>query len=167
MADWITFREAPSLQSMELPLDILVVDDNSTDLLFFGRAARNTHLNIRLQTLSAGQQAIDYLSAKGEYGDRSKYPWPDLIILDLKMPEINGFDFLAWRKASALFSSIPVIILSGSSEPSDIKRIFELGADNHIVKPAGLDEWEKVVRDVWEFGKQNTPLTRPKESEPR
>jgi CheY-like chemotaxis protein len=138
-------------------LDILVVDDSPIDLLFFARAAKNTQLNIRVQTLTAGQQAIDYLSAKGEYSDRSKYPWPDLIVLDLKMPELNGFDFLAWRKASPLFSSIPVIVLSGSSEPSDVKRVFELGGNSHMVKPGGLDNWEKVVRDVWDFATPRKP----------
>ena len=74
-------RFLPSL-SVEPQLDILVVDDNPTDLVFFGRAANRTLLNIRLQTLTAGQQAIDYLEAKGEYNDRSRFPWPDLIVLD-------------------------------------------------------------------------------------
>jgi CheY-like chemotaxis protein len=137
---------------MEPCLDILIVDDSPTDLLFFGRAVRNSHLDIRLQTLTAGQEAIDYLNAKGQYGDRSKYPWPDLIVLDLKMPGVNGFDFLAWRKASALFSSIPVIVLSGSREPEDVKRIFELGANKQLVKPAAIEDWEKIIHEVWDFG---------------
>src|SRR6266478_2328993 len=110
---------------MENKLELLVVDDNPIDLVFFGRAADKTRLNIRLQTLTAGKQAIDYLEAKGQYNDRSKYPWPELI----------GFDFLAWRKASTLFSSVPVIIFTGSNEPDDVKRIFELGANKHRVKP--------------------------------
>jgi CheY-like chemotaxis protein len=137
---------------MEQTMNILAVDDSPTDLLFFGRAVRNSRLDIRLQTLTAGQEAIDYLNAKGQYGDRSKYPWPDLIVLDLKMPGLNGFDFLAWRKASALFSSIPVIVCSGSSEPEDVKRVFDLGANKHVVKPAALEEWKRVVREVWDFG---------------
>src|SRR5260370_35515742 len=135
---------------MEERLDILLVDDNPIDLAFFARAASKTGLSLRLQTLTAGQQAIDYLSAKGEYSDRTKYPWPDLIVLDLKMPEVNGFDFLAWRKASPLFSSIPVIIFTGSNEPADIKQIFELGGNKHIDKPGVLEVGEKVVRDIWE-----------------
>src|SRR6266446_8940577 len=145
---------------MEQKLDILLVDDNPIDLVFFGRAAKRTLLNIRLQTLTAGQQAIDYLEAKGEYNERSRFPWPDLIVLDLKMPEVNGFDFLAWRKASALFSSIPVIIFSGSNEPDDIKRIFELGANKHIVKPTDLEDWEKVVRNAWDLGMEGTAFIR-------
>jgi CheY-like chemotaxis protein len=144
-------------------LDILVVDDNPTDLALFGRAATKTQLNIRLQALTAGQLAIDYLEAKAQYDDRSKFPWPDLIVLDLKMPEVNGFDFLAWRKASVLFSSIPVIIFSASNERDDIERIFELGANRHIVKPTDLEDWEKVVREIWDFGTQGTALVRAKE----
>ena len=133
-------------------MNVLVVDDSPTDLLFFGRAVRNCRLDIRLQTLTAGQEAIDYLNAKGQYGDRSRYPWPDLIVVDLKMPGVNGFDFLAWRKASALFLSIPVIVCSGSSEPEDIKRVLDLGANMHVGKPAALEDWEKVVREIWDFG---------------
>ena len=133
-------------------MNILAVDDSPTDLLFFSRAVEKSQLNIGLQTLTAGQEAIDYLSAKGQYGDRSKYPWPDLIVLDLKMPGVNGFDFLAWRKASAVFSSIPVIVLSGSREPEDVKRIFDLGANKQMVKPAAMEDWEKVIREVWDFG---------------
>ena len=145
---------------MEQKLDILLVDDDPIDLVFFGRAANQTRLNIRLQTLTAGQQAIDYLEAKGGYNDRSKYPLPDLIVLDLKMPEVNGFDFLAWRKASPLFSSIPVIIFTGSNEPDDIKRIFALGANKHIVKPTDLEDWEKVVRNAWDLGMEGTAFIR-------
>ena|SRR5436190_229611 len=141
---------------MQQRLDILVVEDNPIDLALFGRAASKTSLGLRLQTLTAGQQAIDYLNAKGEYSDRSMYPWPDVIVLDLKMPEVNGFDFLAWRKASPLFSSIPVIVFTGSNEPNDVKRIFELGGNKHIVKPWVVEDWEKVVREVWDFGTQGT-----------
>jgi len=148
---------------MEQKLDLLLVDDNPIDLVFFGRAANRTLLDIRLQTLTAGQQAIDYLEAKGEYNERCRFPWPDLIVLDLKMPEVSGFDFLAWRKASALFSSIPVIIFTGSNEPDDVKRIFELGANKHIVKPTDLEDWESVIQEIWDFGTQGTAFLRAKE----
>jgi len=59
---------------------------------------------------------------------------------------------LAWRKASALFSSIPVIVLSGSREPEDVKRIFELGANKQLVKPSAIEDWEKIIHEVWDFG---------------
>lgn len=133
-------------------LDILLVDDNPMDLMFFRRAVQKTGLNICVQTLTGGQQAMDYLNAQGPYSDRSKYPWPDLIVFDLNMPEINGFDFLVWRKASTLFASIPVIVCSGSNESADVKSIFELGANKLLLKPAALEDWENIIHEVWDFG---------------
>lgn len=94
-------------------VDMLFVDDNPADVVLFTRAVAKTNLNVRLQTLAAGQEAIDYLEAKGKYADRSSHPFPEIIVLDLKMPELNGFDFLAWRKVSVLFRTIPVVIFSG------------------------------------------------------
>ena len=147
---------------MEQRLDILLVDDDRTDLALFRRAVVATALQIRLTTLNAGQQAIDYLEAKREYSNRSLYPLPDLIVVDLKMPGVNGFDFLAWRKASTLFSPIPVVILSGSNESSDVKRIFELGANKHVLKPTDFEDWGKIIREIWDFGIKGTAFLRAK-----
>ena len=78
------------------------------------------------------------------------------------MPQVDGFDFLAWRKASALFSSIPVIVLSDSNQLGDMKRIFELGVNKHIVKLTDLDVWERIVREIWEFGTKGTAFLKRK-----
>jgi len=74
------------------------------------------------------------------------------------MPGVNALDFLVWRKASSLYSSIPVIVLSGSNEPIGVGRILELGANQHIAKPMDLEGWEKVVREIWDFGTQARSL---------
>src|SRR5262249_59764975 len=103
-------------------LDILLVDDDPNDLRLFVLAVEKSNFNIGLQALNAGQQAIDYFEAKGVYRDRSLHPLPDLVVLDLKMPQISGFDFLAWRKPSDVFSSIPVVVLSASREPTEAPR---------------------------------------------
>src|SRR5260370_11120216 len=100
-----------------------------------------TGRDIWLQTLTAGQHAIDYLEAKGAYADRSLHPLPDVIVVDLKMPQVSGFDFLAWRKASRLFASIPVVILSGSKDPAEAKRAAAMGASKHIVKSSDFVDW--------------------------
>jgi len=137
-------------------LDLLLVDDEAADAALFARALRRAAFNVALQTLSAGQQAINYLEAKAPYADRTRYPLPDVIVLDLKMPELNGFDFLAWRKASLLFLTIPVVVLSGSPDRNEIDRVFALGANKHIAKPADLDGWQAVVTDIYHFATAGT-----------
>jgi two-component system, response regulator len=139
---------------------MLMVDDDYADLALFGMAVNKTGLDIWLQTLTAGQQAIDYLEAKGVYSDRSSHPLPDVVVVDLKMPQVSGFDFLAWRKASLLFLSIPVVVLSGSNDPVDVKMAINLGANKLIVKPTDFEDWKKVVREIWDFGTEGTAFYR-------
>src|SRR6266853_933198 len=129
---------------MEPCLYILMVDDDDSDLTLFDLAIEKTHFDIRLDSLTAGQQAIDCLEAKGVYADRSLHPWPDVVVVDLEMPGLSGFEFLSWRKASPGFSSIPVVVLSGSKDPVHAKRAAELGANKYIVKPSEFEDWKKV-----------------------
>jgi len=141
-------------------LDILLVDDDNADVGLFARAVEKSGLGICLRSLTAGKQAIDYLEAKGEYGNRLLYPLPDIIVLDLKMPLVNGFDFLAWRKASGLFSAIPVVVFSGSKAQTEISKVFDLGADKHIIKPLQVQGWENAVKEIWCFATEGAPLFR-------
>jgi CheY-like chemotaxis protein len=143
---------------MEVGVDILLVDDDEIDLRLFARVVEKSGLAIRLRTLTEGKQAIDYLEAKGRYSDRLLYPLPDVVVLDLRMPQVNGFDFLAWRKASVLFSTIPVIVFSGSKDQNEIRRVFELGANKHIVKPHQFQGWQEVVREIWSFAAEGMKL---------
>jgi CheY-like chemotaxis protein len=135
-------------------LELLLVDDDPVDVLFFSRAVKGTGLNIHLQTLDSGQQAKDYLEAKGQFADRASHPMPDLIVLDLKMPGVSGFDLLAWRKASSIFSSIPVVILSGMKDAAQAKTAAELGADKYLAKPAEPNQWREIAQEIWNFGTQ-------------
>jgi CheY-like chemotaxis protein len=139
------------MNKMEPRLDILMVDDDEIDLGLFRQAIDRTGLNISFQALTSGKDAIDYLEAKGYYRERASHPFPDVLVLDLKMPQLNGFDFLAWRKACGLFSAIPVAVLSGSKDSDEIQRALDLGATTHILKPETFDGWETVVRQIWEL----------------
>jgi CheY-like chemotaxis protein len=145
---------------MEPRLYILLVDDDHADLALFGIAVDKTDLDIWLQTLTSGQQAIDYLEAKGVYADRSLHPLPDVVVLDLKMPQVSGFDFLAWRKASPVFASIPVVVLSGSDDSAEIRRTVEMGANKHMAKPSDLEGWKSLVREIWDVGTEGTAFYR-------
>jgi len=141
---------------MSLQLDLLLVDDNHVDLAFFERAARKSGLDIRLQTLTSARRAQEYLEGKGQYGDRLKFPWPHLVVIDLQMPDVSGLDFLAWRKASPVFCSVPVVVLSGSFGPSVLNQMNGLGANKVLIKPTDLSDWEKVILEIWNLGTDQT-----------
>jgi CheY-like chemotaxis protein len=137
-------------------LDILMVDDNEVDLALFRHAVDQSGLNTAFQALTTGREAIDYLEAKGYYVERSKHPLPDVLVLDLKMPQLNGFDFLAWRKASGLYSAIPVVVLTGLADTHAIQRALDLGANMHIAKPDSLPGWNAVVRQICDLATKPT-----------
>lgn len=123
---------------------ILLAEDNPDDALIFRMMFRKAALPHELHRVEDGQQAIDWLEGKGEYGDRAKFPIPDLLILDLKMPIKTGFEVLEWVRKDARYSAAPTVILSSSDDPKDLKRASELGVVQYFLKSPQL-------RDVMEF----------------
>lgn len=115
-------------------LVILIADDDSGDAFFLSRAIADSGRDVRVQTVSDGQEAIDYLAGAGKYSDRRAYPLPDRLLLDIKMPKRSGFEVLEWARSRPEFSLLPVAILSGSELPDDVRRARSLGAD-YLVKP--------------------------------
>lgn len=95
-----------------------------------------------------GLEAVDYLSGKGQYADRSAHPLPALIVLDLKMPRMNGFDVLAWLAQQPDFKQIPAVVLSSSANELDINKARQLGAREYFVKPHSLDELIKIAHQM-------------------
>jgi len=130
---------------------ILLVEDNSDDVLLFKLALRNAKITYPLNVVTNGQEAVDYLSGTGQYADREKYPLPFMIFLDLKTPCLDGFEVLAWIERRPMFQSIAVVALSGSDEPKDHKRAYVLGGRFYLVKPPKPEELRQVIdslRDV-------------------
>jgi CheY-like chemotaxis protein len=119
---------------------ILLVEDNEDDAFFMQRAfseAGITHPVIHLQD---GRQAIEYLSAEGKYGDRAAFPIPSIIFLDLQLPFKTGLQVLEWIRRDPQFAKIIVIVLTSSSEPVDLNRAYQLGANSFVVKPPTADQ---------------------------
>jgi CheY-like chemotaxis protein len=119
--------------------DILMVEDQDTDAYLVRWAFKKAGLAHRFIHLLDGQQAVEFFGRQAPYTDRAQFPWPDLVLLDLKMPRLNGFDVLAWLKAHGDVPALDVVVLTSSDLPGDVARARSLGAVDYFVKPATLD----------------------------
>jgi CheY-like chemotaxis protein len=117
------------------PATILVVEDNEDDIFALKLAFRRAGIEIPLQVVTDGQQALDYMSGVGSFGNRNAHPLPELIFLDLKLPFFTGHEILRWIRAQPAFAQLPVIVLSGSDESRDRKEAEANGATGYEVKP--------------------------------
>jgi CheY-like chemotaxis protein len=115
---------------------LLLVEDDDNDVFFFRRALEKAGLDVAWHLASDGEQALQYLSGNGKFADRTAYPLPNLIFLDLKLPYLNGLEILEYMQKQPALAEIDVIVLTSSSEERDRKRAFELGAKKYLVKPA-------------------------------
>lgn len=125
------------------PCNFLLVEDDPNDVLFVQQEFKRTSKNIRLNIVSDGIEAMRYLEGRDTYKDRQKYPLPQLILLDLKMPRFSGFDFLEWLrfKAPEQLNFIPVVVLSSSNVPQDVSRAYALGVNSFMVKPINWEDF--------------------------
>jgi CheY-like chemotaxis protein len=127
------------------PIEILIVDDNPGDVRLTLEALKDGKVQNRLHTAHDGVEAIAFLRRKGEYADA---PLPDLILLDLNMPRMNGSQLLAEVKADSALKHIPVIILTGSREIEDIIKAHNLHADRYVTKPLDLEQFIRTVKSI-------------------
>ncbi len=114
---------------------ILLVEDNEDDAFLMQRALQDAAIVNPLLIVQDGQEAIDYLSGAGKFADRAQFPIPAVIFLDLKLPLKSGHEVLAWIRGRKEFDMVVIVVLTSSSEPSDIKKSYSLGANSFLVKP--------------------------------
>jgi two-component system response regulator len=132
------------------PLRILQVEDSEEDLLLFGRACDAAGLPAIFHSVGDGDQAVAYLKGDGEFGDRGKHPFPDLIVLDLNLPGMNGFDFLHWlKKESGL--SLPVLVFTISGSAEDKTKAMAAGAAGYFVKPKDFETLVRLAESFRQF----------------
>lgn len=139
-------------------VEILVVEDNETDLEMTLRVLRRNSLTERLHAVRDGQEALDYLFARGEYSGRNGHAQPRVILLDLKLPKVDGLDVLRILKSDPSTQSIPVVILTSSAEERDRVESYRLGVNSYIVKPV---EYDGFVRAITEVGLYWLLLNKP------
>jgi CheY-like chemotaxis protein len=127
---------------------ILHVEDDPNDTLLFEHACRKAGVVFDLQAVSDGDQAIAYLRGSESFSDRIKHPLPKLILLDLKMPRVSGFDVLAWLRSETSLKQVPVVVLTSSNHDADVKRAYDLGAKSYLIKPVGFEALVELVRTL-------------------
>jgi CheY-like chemotaxis protein len=112
------------------------------------RALAKVNFTGELMAVSDGEEVIEYLEGKGGYADRDLHPLPCLILLDIKMLHLGGLEVLKWIRSRTCFDEIPVIMLTSSSQESDVAAAYALKADAYLVKPADLDVFRALVKDI-------------------
>ena len=133
-------------------MPILLVEDDYNDVLLIQRAFRKAKIKPSMSTVSDGDETILYLQGKGKYADRSQYPMPLLILLDLKLPRRSGLEVLAWIRQQPYLRRLLVIVLTSSQEDSDLTQAYDLGANSYLVKPIDFQEFVHLVElidDYW------------------
>ena len=133
---------------MTQEVDILLVEDNNSDAEMTIRALRKNNLANNLLHVKDGAAALDFLFAQGTYSGRQIENIPKMILLDLKMPKVNGIEVLVKIKSNEGTKKIPVVILTSSKEDPDIRKCYELGVNSYVVKPVEFDTFYKVVSEV-------------------
>jgi DNA-binding response OmpR family regulator len=135
---------------MILEPTILLAEDDENDVALLQLAFDRAKITNPLQVVGDGKQAIDYLKGSGAYGNRENYPWPTLMLLDLKMIPVDGFGVLAWWQKQNREAELPIIVMSSSNSQSDIHRALTLGATSYLIKPGGLQYLVQVARNLRE-----------------
>jgi CheY-like chemotaxis protein len=130
---------------------ILQVDDDENEIRLLQYAAQVANLSSCLRAVSSGQEAIDYIEGKGSYADRSQYPAPKVLLLDLRMPRLNGFDVLRWVRAQENLRGVVVIMFTASAHPDDIGQACDLGANAFVQKPSSHAELVSFLRQLKGF----------------
>jgi len=130
---------------------ILLVEDTPSDAALIRRGFDKTNVLNPIVWVKNGQEALAYLSGLGQYGDRIRYPLPALILLDLDLPEMTGFELLQWKRTQPYIRRIPVVVLTIDKATSAINAAYDLGANSYLVKPGDQEEIMRIVKSIQEY----------------
>jgi CheY-like chemotaxis protein len=137
-------------------LNLLVVEDDESDYHFIEMALKETPRPTRVSWVSSGAAGIEYLAGDERYRDRTQWPVPDVVVVDLNMPGLGGFDVLQWMRAHPLHRGTPVLVISSSESPGDIEKAYRLGANSYFVKPQRFEDFVSLFQHIaayWSYAR--------------
>lgn len=134
---------------------ILVVDDDEALTPLLRQAIQKAGLDMKLEQVSSGEEAVRYLSREGDFGDDKRFPFPSVMLLDLRMPGRDGFWVLEWKRNQPELNSLPVAIWSVSNRPEDKERALAMGASAYFEKPMEREEFARIVHTLAGLNKKS------------
>lgn len=129
-------------------VEILIVEDNPNDAEMALRALKKNNLTNKVEVVEDGEKALDFIFCRGEFAERKNVPHPKIVLLDLKLPKVDGLEVLRAIKSDPVTKVIPVIVLTSSREESDIIESYQLGVNSYIVKPVDFDKFVESVKGL-------------------
>ncbi len=130
------------------PVLVLLVEDNEAHAELVKRGLADHRMVNEIRHVSDGEAALDYLFQRGEYADKTRCPRPHLILLDLRLPKVDGLEVLQTLKESPALRTIPVVVLTTSEAEKDVARAYDYHANSYLVKPVGFEEFTQLLRDL-------------------
>lgn len=129
-------------------LKTLVAEDLDSDVMILKRAFAGAGVTAALHFVKDGADAIDYLKGEGAFSNRGQHPLPSMLLLDLNMPQLGGFEVPEWLRLQPELNRMPTIVFTSSDLPEDVNRAYDLGANSYLVKPPRYDQFEETARSL-------------------
>jgi two-component system response regulator len=148
------------------PLKILAAEDNVDDVFILREALRKAGISYRVEDVGDGAAVLAYLSGEGAYSDRNRYPFPDVLLLDLNMPRLDGFEVLECVRQDPRFKRLIVYVLTASSRDADVQRAYDLGANGYLLKPVRMDETVALIAALHQWHQFIRLPMQPKTQKP-
>ena len=142
-------------------ITVLLIEDDENDVILVELALKQAKIPVLLKSVGDGLEGLNYLNGTGQFADRHRFPLPEIIILDLKMPRMSGMEFLSYVNDHPELRIIPTIVMSASKLDADVLRAYQLGANSFMVKPndpATLTQMVRTIQEFWSLSEKPKPL---------
>jgi CheY-like chemotaxis protein len=130
---------------------VLLAEDDPNDRRLFRLAMRRNQKPVQVYDVVDGMEVIQYLKGEGKYGDRGKFPFPSLLVLDLKMPRMTGLEVLHWLRHKPEFACLCTVMLSGSGLDKDVAEAYRLGVNTYFKKPNDFNHFIKILSAIFDY----------------